>query len=199
MKPPVPTFRVGKLGDRWPPSQDGLGLVGPHPLAKGGHRVVVFGAAGMGVAASMFDPIGMRYRGRDLAAPLLHLRDVFLRGETPVDRVMVGNLAVTLADACMHRRHLAAVAAIITDLDRDDHSRVAIGGELHVVGWAKSAVAHLHVSRFRIGRAATSLFAAAFLPPLFLLLKFGQFLQRLLDALFLFRGRSFGGRPSTAP
>src|SRR5690606_948089 len=107
--------------------------------------------------------------------------------------VIVWYFAVALADIFVHVRHLATVAAGVGDVHADDDPAFAVGGELHVVRRAVSAVAHLHLAGLGIGRAAAGLLAVAFFPPFLLVLQLFQFFQRLLDAFQALAGGPLAG------
>src|SRR6185436_19930744 len=67
---------------------------------------------------------------------------------------MLSDLVTTaLLHLLTHRLALTRINTPIADLDSDNRTRFRIAGQLHVVGWAKSTIAHRHYRSLRIGRA----------------------------------------------
>ena len=140
----------------------------------------------------------MSHRSGHAAAPLLHRSDVRDRREPAVHRVVRGDFAVTRADVRVHRRHLAAIAAVVGDLHRHDHASVAIARELDVVRRTEAAIPHLHLPSFRVRRRAACLLPRTLLALFLLLLKFGEVLQSRLHASRAFVRRTLNRRFPTS-
>src|SRR5579884_1996701 len=83
----------------------------------------------------------------------------FLFHESTIDEDLLRTLPVSLLMLFDHGRHLPLIAARIRDRYTRNHLRAGVCGHLHVVGWAKTAVAHFHGPCIRIGSRCTRLFS----------------------------------------